>query len=146
MPLNVMHFPLLRQNSQPARQFLDDILFERTQPPEIDLRRSEFNAPIFRLVRLLNQLRHVQQSFRRNTPAIKAHPTGIQLRIDQCDGHAQISREKSGGISTGTATNDSYVQTCIFRHDISRTTKDTKDHKGEPTVVELGFLSEPSCP
>ncbi len=105
-PLHVVNFALLREHAQAARKFLDYAFLPRAQAGEIDLRRSELDAPVLGLMRLFHQFRDVQQCLRWNASAVKADSARIQLWIDQCDGHAEIGGEKCGGVSTRTAAND----------------------------------------
>ena len=111
-----MNFALLREHAQTAGEFLDHVLFPRTQARQIDLRRGEFDSPVFGLMRLFEQLGYVQQRLRRNAAAIEADAAGVQLRIDQRDRHAEIGGKKCGGVSTGTAADHCNIQGLRFRH------------------------------
>ena len=101
-----MNFALLREHAQAAGQFLDDTFLERAQAGEIDLRRGKLDPPILCLMRFFQQFRHMQQGLRWDASAIEAHSAGIQLWIDERDGHAEVGSKKCGGVSTGTAAND----------------------------------------
>ena len=109
-----MHLPLLRENAEATGELLDDALFERTQASEIDLGRNEIDSPIFRVLCFLDQFCDVQECLRGNAAAVEADTAGIQFRVDEGDGHAEIGGEECSGISTGAATDDCNVY--IFRH------------------------------
>ena len=65
-------------------------------------------------MRFLQQFGDVQKRLGRNTAAIQAHSAWVQFRIDERYAHAKISGEKCGGVSTGTATNDCYVEGLVI--------------------------------
>ena len=113
--LHVVHLALLRENAESAGELLDDIFFPRTQARQIDLRRGELDAPIFGLMRFLQQLGHVEQRLRRNAAAVKADSAGVQFGVDQRDVHAEIGGKKCSGISTRTAAHHCNVQRLVFQ-------------------------------
>ena len=77
--LDVRDFALLRELTQAAGQLLDHAFLERAQAREVDLRFAEFDAPILGVARLFDQFGNVQQRFRGNASAIKAHAARIHL-------------------------------------------------------------------
>ena len=96
--------------AQAAGQFLDHALFPRPQAGQIDLGLGVLDAPVLGVARLVDQLGHVQQGFRRNAAAIEANAAGIRFRIDQRDLHAEIGGEKCGGVATRAAAHHCNVQ------------------------------------
>ena len=83
----------------PLGQPLDDVVLERAQLGEIDLRLAELDAPRLRVARLVEQLGDVQQRLRRNAAAIDADAAGIRFGIDERDAEAEIGGEKRRGVS-----------------------------------------------
>ncbi len=64
---------------------------------------TEFDSPVFRLLRFFDQLRDVEQRFRWDAAAVEADAAGVYFRVDEGDGHAEIGGEECSGVSTGTA-------------------------------------------
>ncbi len=115
--LDVGDFALLGENAEAAGEFLDYALFPRTQARQIDFRRGEIDAPVFRLLRFLDQLGHVQQRFRRDAAAVEADSAGVRFWVDQRDGHAQIGGKKRGGVASGTGADYCDIERWCVRHD-----------------------------
>src|SRR5262245_53921581 len=105
-PLDVAHLAVFDELSGPAGQPLDDVVLELTQLVEIDLRRAEFNAPRGSVFRLVEQLRDVQQGFRRDAAAVDADTTRIHLRVDERDTESEIGRKECGGVASWPTADD----------------------------------------
>src|SRR5262249_22951712 len=63
-------------------------------------------APRFRVLRLVDELRDMQERLRRNAPAIDAHAAGVDLGIDERGRESQIGGQKRSRVPTGSAAND----------------------------------------
>jgi|GEM_PF-5265693 len=89
----------LRQLAESAGEVADDLVLERHQFLQVDFRRLEFDAPLFRLLGFLDQLGDVQQGLGGNAAAVQAHAAGVFLGVDQRHVHAVVGREKGCRIS-----------------------------------------------
>jgi hypothetical protein len=65
-------------------------------------------------MRFFQQFGDMQKRLGRDTAAVQANSSGIEFRIDERYAHAKIGGEKCGGISTGTAANDCYVEGLVI--------------------------------
>src|SRR5260370_15997686 len=101
---------LFRELSKSAGQLVDDSFFPSAELVEIDFGLSEFYAPVLRLLGFFEQLGHVQQSLGRDAAAIEADAARGYFRIDQRNFHAQVGSQKRGGVSAGTATDYSQME------------------------------------
>src|SRR6266550_4661730 len=97
--LDVGNLPLLRQLSEAPGQLVHDLRLESAQAIDVNLRRSEGDAPGFRVPGLVEYFRHVQQRLRGDAPAIQADAARIDLRIDERHLHPEIRGIKCGGIA-----------------------------------------------
>ena len=104
--LDVADLAHLRDLADAARHLVDDLILERAQLVEIDLRRAVGDAPVRRVMRLAHHFGDMQQRLRRNAAAIEAHAAGIRFEIDERDLHPEIRRIERGGIPPGTGTDD----------------------------------------
>jgi len=77
--------------SEAAGQALDDAFFPGAQAREIDLGLGELDAPVFGLLRFLDQLGYVQKGLGRDAAAIEADAAGIDFGIDERDFESEIS-------------------------------------------------------
>ena len=104
--LEVLHLSVLRQLPGAARQPRDDVVLEVAQ-----LARSIFGSPnsmpqAAACARLAEDLRDVQQRFRRDAAAIHADAAGIRFGIDERDAESEIRGEKRGGVAARAAADD----------------------------------------
>ena len=60
--------------------------------------------------RFRNHVRDMQQGFGRNASAQQTGAAQLGLRLNQCDLEPSIGREKRGGVSTRTATEDNKLR------------------------------------
>ena len=104
--LDVLHFPEFGELPRTVCQSLDDVVLEIPEPGQVDLRLAKLDAPGFRLARLVDKLRHMEEHLRGNAAAVDAHAAGIRFGIDQGDAQAKIGCEKSGRVPAGAAADD----------------------------------------
>ena len=104
--LQVLHLAMLDELSGAARVLLDDVVLERAQSGEIDLRLAELDPPRLRVARLVEQLRDVQQRLGGDASAVDADAAGVHFGIDERDAQAEIGGEKRRRVPTRSGTDD----------------------------------------
>src|SRR2546426_903363 len=128
--LQVLHLAKLDELSRAARQPLDDVVLEVAQLREIDPRLAELDTPRLRVARLVNQVRDVQQRFRRDASDVHADAAGVGIGIDERGGETEIGGEKRGGVAAGSgADNRDLDGDHVLSDRSSRTHETTKPRK-----------------
>jgi hypothetical protein len=84
-----------------ARQLFDDAVLVVAEFVDVDLGVAELDAPLFRVLRFLEELRDVQQRLRRDAAAIQAHAAGILLVVDEGDLHAKVGGIEGSCVAAG---------------------------------------------
>src|SRR5688500_15951401 len=112
--LNELHFPQLGDAADSGRQLVDDALLEASQLVDVDLRLAERHAPPAGVLRLVDDLGHVQQRLRRDAAAVKADASGVLFLVDERDLHAEVCRIEGGGIAARPCAK--YCQLCGVSH------------------------------
>ncbi len=117
LALDVMDFSLLRELAEASGEFLDDALLPGAKLAEIDFGVGEFDSPILRVAGFVDELSDVEERLRRDAAAVKADASGIEFRVDEGDGHAEIGGEKGSGVASGAGAQDCDVQRigCHFK-------------------------------
>src|SRR5262249_52261362 len=95
---------VLGQLAGAVRQSSDHRLLESPELIEIDLRLAEADAPRFRMPRVADDVRDVEQRLRGNASAIDADAAGVGFGIDEGDVEPEIGGEKRRRISSRTST------------------------------------------
>ena len=104
--LQVLNLAVLDQLSGAARQPVHDAVLEIAQLGQIDRRLAEGNAPLAGVLRLVEEVRHVQERLRRNAAAVDADAAGVDLGIDERRGQTEIRCQKRRRVSAGTGADD----------------------------------------
>ena len=97
--LGVADAPLPAEQSESAGQLADRGVFPVAQRVQIDLRRSELNAPLGGGVGLADQPRHMQQRFGGDAAVVEADAAGVGRGVDQGHVQAALGGEKSGRVA-----------------------------------------------
>src|SRR4029453_16444035 len=88
-PLNVGDLTRLREEPKPPGLLLDDGVLPRAQLVEIDGRLPERNAKGVGMPGVIEDLRRMQERFRRDAAPERADATWIGIGVDQGDLHAE---------------------------------------------------------
>ncbi len=70
---------------------------------DVDFRPRKLEAPLRHFFRFANHFGYMQQRFRRDATAKQAHATQPWVALHKGDVHAEVRRQKSGGVSARTA-------------------------------------------
>jgi hypothetical protein len=105
-PLHELHLAQLADASHPGGELVDDTLLECAKLVDVDLRLTEGDAPLVRVLRLVDHFGHVQQRLRRDAPAIEADAAGILFFVDKRDLHAEVGGIEGGRIAAGPCAED----------------------------------------
>ncbi len=101
--LQVLHLSVLCKLSGAAREAGDHGVLEVAKLCEVDRRLAELDTPGGRVARFAQDLRDVEQRFRRNAAAIHADAARIRFGVDDRNAESEISGEKSGRITAWAA-------------------------------------------
>src|SRR5204863_4793006 len=99
------------RSPSPPGLLLDDLIFPRAQPVDIDRRFGERHAERGRVLRFVEHSGRVQQRLRRNAAAKRADATRIRIGVDERDLHAKVRGMKRGDVAAGARAY--YCETCI---------------------------------
>ena len=111
-PVPDLHAPQFCQLRYAAGKFREYGLFPRAQFGEVDLRRAEGDAAMFRLLRGGKHVRGVKQRFRRDAAAVQANAAEPFVLLDQDDLFAEVGGVKRGGVPPGPGADNDHFGFC----------------------------------
>ena len=112
---------------RPPVSFLTTLSLNPRRPVNVNLRFAEFYAPVFGVLRFVDQLGNMQQRLGRNAAAVQAHAAGVRFGVNQRDLHSEVSGEKCGGVASRASADYCDVQgsDCLSSNSLIRSTRDS---------------------
>ena len=105
--------------AETSGEALHHALLPGAQAWQIEPGTGEFDTPVLRLVRFLDQLGHVQQGLGGDATAVETDAAGIDLGIDECDFQAEVGSQERSRIPARASADDGNAHARLVDHDLS---------------------------
>ena len=121
--VNDVYFSLFGELCQTAGQAIDDFVLPCAQGNGVDPRFAELNALVRHRFGFVDEFRHMQQCFGRDTADIEANTAEDRPALHQRHFQAQVGCPESGGVAADTSANhNQFCAVCSGRRRPGRRT------------------------